>query len=103
MPTIPQILRSRQRRREATRDTSLKRIGFGSALVISVIFAIILIGGTIYYALLTRDLPSIEILPVLLEPPDGLLLQPTRFYDRDKANILLELENPAIEERTYLP
>ena len=55
-----------------------------------------------FYASLTRDLPPLGYLPVLLEPPDGVLLQPTRLYDRTGQHILRILQNPASGERYYL-
>ncbi len=54
------------------------------------------------YSGLTQGLPSPEALPALLNPPDGLLLQPTRLYDRSGEHLLLTLENPAATERQYL-
>jgi peptidoglycan glycosyltransferase len=52
--------------------------------------------------MITRDLPDIGTLPGLLNPPDGLLLQPTRFYDRAGEHILLSLEHPAASQKQYL-
>jgi hypothetical protein len=45
------------------------------------------------YADLTHDLPNIQYLGILLNPPDGLLLQPTRIYDRSGAHLLLTLQD----------
>jgi membrane peptidoglycan carboxypeptidase len=55
-----------------------------------------------FYVTLTRDLPSLEIFPLNLEPPNGILLQPTVLYDRKGENILLRLRNPAAEDAGYL-
>ncbi|NOY98018.1 MAG: hypothetical protein GXP40_02280 [Chloroflexi bacterium] len=54
------------------------------------------------YASLTRDLPPVETLPVLLNPPDGLLLQPTRLYDRSGEH-LLQVFAPTDAPRRYIP
>ena len=54
------------------------------------------------YAEITNDLPSIDRLPALLEPPDGLFLQPTRLYDRTGEHLLLTLINPLVGDREYL-
>lgn len=51
------------------------------------------------YANLTTNLPSIETIPVLLNPQDGILLQPTRMYDRTGQTLLVSLENTGIERR----
>lgn len=60
------------------------------------------ITAAIGYNLLTAQLPSLETLPLLLEPPNGLLLHPTRLYDRTGDHVLLTLENPAATSRKYL-
>jgi len=62
--------------------------------------AILLLGLT--YAELTRDLPNVELIPTLLDPPHGLLLQPTRIYDRTGQHLLLSLA-PNDAPRRYLP
>jgi len=103
MPNIPQILRARQQRRKKYAKPSLRRSGLSCAMAISILAAVLFIGATVFYAMLARDLPPVETIPLLLEPPNGLFLQPTRFYDRDGAHILLELEHPAVSERVYLP
>jgi pyruvate/2-oxoacid:ferredoxin oxidoreductase alpha subunit len=46
------------------------------------------------YARFAANLPSIEILPVLLNAEDGELLHPTRLTDRSGANTLVTLANP---------
>jgi membrane peptidoglycan carboxypeptidase len=78
------------------------RIGLSFGIVLSIFLAISGLIGSWYYASLTRNLPSVEVLPSLLEPPDGTMLQPTRFYDRLHENVLLTLENPAAAGRQYL-
>jgi len=57
----------------------------------------------VIYLALVRNLPSIDTLPSLLDPPDGILLEPTRLYDRTGYHVLLTLENPAGAGRKYLP
>ncbi len=54
------------------------------------------------YADLTAGLPSTAALPALLDPQNGLLLQPTRFYDRSSQTLIYSLENPGITRR-FLP
>lgn len=70
------------------------------------ILSIFIAGGAIFvaflYAEITTDLPSINALPSLLDPPNGLLLQPTRIYDRSGEFVLLTLVNPLVGDRRYL-
>lgn len=74
-------------------------IGVLSAALI-VLSAAILAAGFLYSKVMT-DLPSLDVLPVLLNPVDGELLQPTRILDRTGQTTLYTLENPGIE-RGYL-
>ena len=105
MLTVPDIIRTRQRRRnQKARSPSgrLRRWVFGIIVGGSLTFAFAMIGLALAYNAVTRDLPSLESLPVLLEPPDGALLKPTRIYDRTGEHVLQVLENPAASQRQYL-
>jgi membrane peptidoglycan carboxypeptidase len=105
MPSTLPILRARRERRlakqrsnEFRRRNGLLSVGMllsflGAALIITVAFT---------YVNLTRDLPSVEILPGLLNPPDGLLFQPTRIYDRTRAHVLFTFA-PNDSPRRYIP
>ena len=64
--------------------------------------ALLLLAGGLAYADVTHDLPSVAYLPILLNPPDGLLLQPTRVYDRTGKHLLLAFA-PTDGPRRYLP
>jgi membrane peptidoglycan carboxypeptidase len=48
---------------------------------------------------LVHDLPSLQTIPTLLDPQNGPLLQPTRFFDRTGQTLLLTLENPGVTRR----
>ena len=78
------------------------RLGLVSGLLISLLLVIITMAGIWYYIDLTRNLPSVDVLPSLLEPPSGTLLQPTRIYDRTHEHVILTLENPADAGKQYL-
>ncbi|HJR81035.1 MAG TPA: transglycosylase domain-containing protein [Anaerolineales bacterium] len=102
--TIP-ILRARRERRLARQraNNTRKRSLFVSAgMLLSLLIAALIIVTAFVYVNLTRDLPSIAFLPILLNPPDGLLLQPTRIYDRTGENILFTFA-PTDSQRRYLP
>ena len=102
MPTLSQTIRFRNRRRHREKRNPWVKIGLGFGIIVSLFLAVTGLIGSWYYASLTRYLPSVEVLPSLLEPPNGTLLQPTRFYDRSHENVLLTLENPAVAGRQYL-
>jgi len=103
MPSNPHIIRMRRRRWNKYHHTTIQRGGLGLALLISLSILVMAFGSTILYVLATRDLPSPEIIALQLEPPDGLLLHPTRFFDRSGEHLIHSVENPTIQDRQYLP
>jgi len=105
MTDIIPILRRRRDRRETARksvESRTRRFVFGFGFVFSILLALLILGTAFYYAELTSDLPSIEIVPNLLNPPDGLLLQPTRVYDRT-GNYNLKTFAQTESPRRYIP
>lgn len=77
----------------------------GLGVLFSLCLAVAILMGGLAYANLTRNLPSVETLPALLNPPDGALLQPTRVYDRTGQHLLLTFSPPGAGEvpRRYIP
>jgi membrane peptidoglycan carboxypeptidase len=105
MPETIPILRARRTRRLSRQHASAsrRRNAFVSAgIVLSLLLAALILISALAYVGLTRDLPSIEILPGLLNPPDGLLLQPTRLYDRTGTRLLYTFA-PDESPRRYIP
>ncbi len=105
MPSTLPILRARRERRLARQQAneSRKRSLFVSAgMIISLLIAALIIVTAFAYVNLTRDLPSPQILPILFNPPNGLLLQPTRIYDRTREHILFTFA-PDDSPRRYIP
>jgi len=105
MQELTPILRARRERRLAKQnERSARRRGvlltFG--MIFSLVLAALIIVSALGYADVTRDLPSVEILPRLLNPPDGMLLQPTRIYDRSGLQLLYTFA-PVETPRRYIP
>src|SRR5574341_1695881 len=105
MPQTAAILRHRRERRADRHRASATRMrigwmGFG--MLLSLVLALLILLAALAYANLTRDLPNIELLPTLLSPPDGLLLQPTQVFDRSGQHLLLTFA-PSDSPRRYLP
>jgi len=99
------ILRSRRERRLSRQNKKSSRARgalLTVGMVLSLVLAALIIVTALAYADITRDLPSIEILPHLLNPPDGLLLQPTRIYDRTGYQLLYTF-SPTDTPRRYIP
>jgi len=105
MPSTIPILRERRKRRIAkqhkeearTRNTLLS-----AGMILSLLIAAFIIVTAFSYVNLTRDLPSVQILPTLFNPPDGLLLQPTRITDRAGENVIYTFA-PSDSPRRYIP
>lgn len=104
MPTLPILQRRRERRIRQSRSSGqrLTRAGLGCGLLFATLLGLALVGLAFGYASLTADLPAIETLPVLLDPPNGLLYQPTRLYDRTGEHLLAVLSSHD-GPRTHLP
>ncbi len=105
MPDTLTLIRRRRDRRERTRrsgEQRLQRVVMGAGFVFGALLSLLLIGAALAYAEVTRDLPPVEQLPILLNPPDGLLLQPTELYDRTGEHLLATLA-PSSGPRRYLP
>jgi membrane peptidoglycan carboxypeptidase len=105
MPSTLPILRARRERRlNQQNKKSNRQRGFvlSIGLIISILLGVVIILGAFAYADITQDLPSTEILPRLFNPPDGLLLQPSRIYDRTGLQLLATF-SPNESPRRYIP
>jgi membrane peptidoglycan carboxypeptidase len=99
------ILRARRERRLAKQRANqyrMRNVFLSAGMILSLLAAVLILTTAFAYVSLTRDLPSIEILPHLLNPPDGLLLQPTRIYDRTGQKLLFTF-SPNDSPRRYIP
>src|SRR5690349_17898141 len=102
--TIP-ILRARRDRRLARQRAKENRTSntlLSAGMILSILIAVLIITAAFSYVNLTRDLPSPATLSILLNPPDGLLLQPTRIYDRTGKNVIFTFA-PTDAPRRYIP
>jgi membrane peptidoglycan carboxypeptidase len=105
MPATLPILRARRERRLARQHISESRQRnslLSMGIILSLLIAACITATAFSYVSLTNDLPSIDILPQLLNPPDGLLLEPTRIYDRTGKNVLFTFA-PNDSPRRYIP
>jgi membrane peptidoglycan carboxypeptidase len=96
------IVKSRRIRR--LRDQH--RPGLMLGLVFALFFSLIAVGLAAASASLithlSHDLPAVSVLPLLLDSPNGKLLQPTHIYDRTRQTIIATLENPGAAAKQYL-
>ena len=108
MPQITTILRARRERRLARQRASAARTRntfLSLGMILSLVTAALIITAAFAYVDLTRGLPSTQILPTLLNPPDGYLLQPTQIYDRMREHVLFTFvpASGATLPRRYIP
>ncbi|NWG05891.1 MAG: transglycosylase domain-containing protein [Chloroflexi bacterium] len=105
MPSTIPILRARRERRLAKRhkdEARTRSLLLSAGMLLSLLTAALLLAAALFYAELTRGLPSPQLLPILLTPPDGLLLQPTRITDRTGENVIYTFA-PSDSPRRYIP
>jgi membrane peptidoglycan carboxypeptidase len=102
MQARPATLHVRRARRRPSRRSHFGQIGLLAGLLASLLAAVGGIALALAYSSLTRDLPQVDLLPVLLDTRSGRLLKPTRFYDRSGETVLAALENPAAGSRRFL-
>jgi membrane carboxypeptidase/penicillin-binding protein len=102
MPTVSQTVKFRNQKRLKNKRSPWAGIGLGLGIFICVFMALVVSLASWYYASLTRNLPSVEVLPSLLDPSNGTLLQPSQIYDRSGEHILLTLENPSAAGKHFL-
>ncbi|MCL4531048.1 MAG: transglycosylase domain-containing protein [Chloroflexi bacterium] len=99
------IVQRRRARRADQRRAGSSRWRMGGVslgIFISFLLVLLILAAALAYANLTSNLPNVDLLPVLLNPPDGLLLQPTRVYDRTGQNLLMTFA-PNDSPRRYIP
>ncbi len=78
-----------------------RRFGIGALAILIILLSGGLLVAGIFYSRVTANLPTLDVLPVLLNPVDGELLRPTSITDRSGETVLVTLDNPGVE-RTYL-
>jgi membrane peptidoglycan carboxypeptidase len=94
--------RNRQVKGRVYLQRQLFRIGWALGAIISLIVVGIISGVALIYANLTSGLPSPQQLPVMLDAQDGILLKPTRIYDRSGDHLLIALDN-GLGTRQFIP
>jgi membrane peptidoglycan carboxypeptidase len=104
MSSIITLVLQRRHRRDQTCRSAQQRsqrtvLGFGFA--VSAVLVVVILAAALAYVGLTRGLPPVDELAVLLNPRDGLLLQPTRLYDRTGQHLLATLA-PTDGPRAYV-
>lgn len=105
MPETLTLLRQRRERRDQSRrsaESRTRRIIVGCGFIFSVLMAGSILTAAFAWAALTSDLPTVAAIPVLLDPQNGALLQPTRLYDRTGAHTIAVLA-PSDAARHYIP
>jgi membrane peptidoglycan carboxypeptidase len=102
MHKVSQVVKFRQRAYARDHHRPWLRLG----LLFAVFFSLVLVSASFtgigYAVSLTNNLPPADVLPAMLEPPNGALLNPTRLLDRSGEHVLLTLQDPASVGRQYI-
>jgi membrane peptidoglycan carboxypeptidase len=77
-------------------------MAFGFGTIVSAAAVVMVLAAALTYASLSRGLPPVEGLEAQLNPSTGLMLQPTRLYDRTGQHLLATLA-PTDTARVYIP
>ena len=104
MSAVSQIIKSRQRRNHRRGKLVSRRLGQIAILflmILSLFVSILVIAGSILYANLLEDIPSLESLPLIFESSGKQLHNPTKLYDRSGQHLIAVLENPNARGQTY--
>ncbi len=105
MSTTLNILRNRRRRRAESTARFEERgrfAGFGCVTLFSLLLLFLSFSFVFSYRSITNDLPPVDKIETLLNPRNGLLLQPTRIYDRSGEN-LIHIFATEDAPRRYIP
>jgi len=105
MPSPLPVIRQRRERRTLRERSASERVRLavlGVGFIISVALAVAIFALAVGWSRLTADLPPVSEMSVLLDPSSGLLLQPTRLYDRSGTQPIAELGPPGVARR-YVP
>ncbi len=97
MKATPIIILKRQKRRKITRSHPIPRFTWGIALAISLLLTASVMVFTIISVNVLSNLPSLDELVYLLDDQHGILLQPTRFFDRSGTELLASLEPSGVK------
>lgn len=103
-PSPLDIIRQRRQRRDTAHRSArqqTRRLAFGFGTLISAAAVVLALAAAFMYASLTRGLPPVEGIEAQLDPSAGLLLQPTRLYDRTGQHLLAVLA-PSDAARVFI-
>ena len=105
MSSILTIVRQRRHRRQQIRSSAQQRSQravLGLGFIASAVMVVLVLAVTLTYASITQGLPPLGQVSALLDPLNGALLQPTRFYDRTGRHLVASL-SPNDSQRTFIP
>ena len=98
------ISKSRKRRqRREKKNRVFRPFAFSAAALSSLLLVGLAFWGINIYSNTAKNLPSIDLLPLMLEPSDGNELKPIRVFGRDGEHLLYSHQNPNAEGAQYIP
>jgi membrane peptidoglycan carboxypeptidase len=101
MPLPTDVVRFRRQTRSKGAPSSGRTLFVFLAIIALLLSASVVIAALIF-ANLTSGLPQVESIERAFQAPRGGAFQPVRVYDRSGEILLLEILNPAAEERRWI-
>jgi membrane peptidoglycan carboxypeptidase len=101
MPLPTDVVRFRRRSRAKGAPSSGRKL-FIILAVTALLLSTTVVVAALIFANLTSGLPQVESIESVFRPPYGDAFQPVRIYDRSGEVLLLEILNPAAEERRWV-
>ncbi|MBL8055440.1 MAG: transglycosylase domain-containing protein [Anaerolineales bacterium] len=108
MPTVTDIVRRRQGRRQAEQRGAQRGLRWLAGAAGTVLFGLLVLSAAAAgllgaaYAYFTRDLPPAAALRAALSPENPDFFQTSRLYDRTGQTVLLEVIDPRGGDRQYV-
>ncbi len=104
MSAIHPIIKSRQKRQDRYQkrfSQRLSRIAIVILILLSLIITAGIISVSLLYVSISNHLPSLETLPLVLEPENNQLPEPSRLLDKTGKQVIAILENSGAHGRDY--
>ncbi len=104
MSAIHPIIKSRQKRQDRYQkrfSQRLSRIAIVILILLSLIITAGIISVSLLYVSISNHFPSLETLPLVLEPENNQLPEPSRLLDKTGKQVIAILENSGAHGRDY--
>jgi len=103
--TTSAFLISKRRKRRIKIERKYRKLrpwAYFGAIFSSLVMVSLIFWGAVTYSKYAQNLPSIDLLPLIIEPQNGTELLPTRIFDRDGEVLIYSHQNPNADGSQYI-